>query len=306
MPITLLRLIPELTPLVLAGLLGWTGWVKLFGRHTARQAAGSALGRLMPAPQATLAMRTVGAAELTAAAALLAVPLSPVTAAGTAALGACFVAYLGYAKAHDPHSSCGCASSRATPVTWRSFARAGLVAAGGACCATAARPWWSATVRWPAAAALTGLVLVAVIVAASTEFDDYWLFPLRRARTRLLPGRLAGTAGQVPVAATVELLEGSLAWQVMAPVIRSGLADHWESSGWRILRYSGVHASPGGPRPVSVLFAVDVNATASGATDPVIRVSVVDEERQETIAMPPPEVIPRARLPLAEPGLARA
>ncbi len=50
MTITLLRLLPELMPLVLAGLLGWTGWVKLFGRHTARQAAGSALGRLMPAP----------------------------------------------------------------------------------------------------------------------------------------------------------------------------------------------------------------------------------------------------------------
>ncbi|HEY1616208.1 MAG TPA: MauE/DoxX family redox-associated membrane protein [Streptosporangiaceae bacterium] len=306
MPITLLRLVPELTPLVLAGLLGWTGWVKLFGRHTARQAAGSALARLMPAPQATLALRAAGAAELTVAAALLAVPLSPVTAAGTAALGACFATYLGYAKARAPHSSCGCASSRATPVTWRSFARAGLVAAGGACCATAEHPWWSATARWPAAAAVTGLALVAVIAAMSTELDDLWLFPLRRARTRLLPGRLAGTGGQVPVAATVELLEGSLAWQVMAPVIRSGLADHWESSGWRILRYSGVHTSPGGPRPVSVLFAVDANATASGSTEPVIRVSVVDEERQETIAVPSPDVTPHARLPLASPGLAMA
>lgn len=305
MPITLLRLVPELTPLVLAGLLGWTGWAKLFGRHTARQAADSALGRLMPPPRATLALRAAGAVELTAAAALLAVPLSPVTAAGTAALGACFVAYLAYAKAHDPHASCGCASSRATPVTWRSFTRAGLVAAGGACCAAAAHPWWSAAVRRPAAAAVTGLVLVAVIAATSSELDDYWLFPLRRARARLLPGRLAGAAGQVPVAATVELLEGSLAWQVMAPTIRSGLADHWESAGWRILRYSGVHASPDGPRPVSVLFAVDANATASSA-EPVIRVSVVDEERQETITVPAPDATPHARLPLVAPDLARA
>jgi Methylamine utilisation protein MauE len=306
MSITLLRLVPGLTPLVLAGLLGWTGGRKLFSRHTARQAAGSALARLLPPPRAALALRLVGAAELTAAAALLVIPLSPVTAAGTVTLGTCFAAYLGYAKAHAPDSSCGCASSRATPVTWRSFARAGLVAAGGAGCAVAAHPWWSEMARRPAAAAVIVLAVAAVFAAASSDLDDFWLLPLRRARTRLLPHPLAGTAGQVPVDATVELLEGSLAWQVMAPTIRSGLVDHWDSEGWRILRYSGIHTGSTGPRPVSVVFAVDANATAEGATEPAIRVSVVDEERQETIAVPSLGVTRHAALPLATPGLASA
>jgi hypothetical protein len=304
--ITLLRLVPEVTPLVLAGLLGWTGWVKLFGRQARRQAASSALGLLLRAPRAALALRAAGAAELAVAAALLAAPRSPVTAAATAALGACFTGYLGYARAHAPQSSCGCASARAAPVTWRSFARAGLVAAGGAGCLAAAHPWWSAAASRPAAAAATGLALTAAVAAASAELDDYWLLPLRRARDRLLPPRLARASGLVPVAATVELLEASLAWQVMAPVVRSGLADHWDSAGWRILRYSGIQAGPGGPRPVSVLFAVDASATADGVTEPAIRVSMVDEERQETIAVPSAGVTRPARLPLAAPGLARA
>jgi hypothetical protein len=306
MSITLLRLVPGLMPLVLAALLGWTGGLKLLGRHTARQATGSALARLFPPPRAAQVLRLVGAAELTVAAALLLMPLSPVTAAGTVTLGACFTAYLGYAKARAPDSSCGCASSRATPVTWRSFGRAGLVAAGGVCCAVAAHPWWSQLARRPAAAAVIVLAVAAVLVATSNDLGDYWLLPLRRARARLLPHPLAGTAGPVPVDATVELLEGSLAWQVMAPVIRSGLVDHWDSEGWRVLRYSGVHTGPGGPRLVSVVFAVDANATAEDATEPAIRVSMVDEELQETIDVPAPQLTQHRSPPLATPGLASA
>jgi Methylamine utilisation protein MauE len=306
MSITLLRLVADLTPLVLAGLLAWTGGLKLSSRHTARQAAGSALARLLPPPRAAAVLRAAGAAELAAAAALLVVPLSPVTVAAAVALGACFAAYLGYAKARAPDSSCGCASARHTPVTWRSFARAGLVMAGGAACAAAAQPWWTAAARRPAAAAVIVSAVAVVFAAVSGELDDYWLLPLRRARVRLLPHPLAGAAGQVPVAATVELLERSLAWQVMMPVIRSGLADHWDSAGWRILRYSGVHNGPGGPRPVSVLFAVDASATAGGATEPAIRVSMVDEERQETIDVPAPQATRHRSLPLTATGLASA
>lgn len=306
MTITLLRLVPEVTPLVLAGLLAWTGGLKLFGRKAAQQAAGSALGKLVPPPRAALALRVVGAAELAVAAVLVVIPLSAVTIAATVTLGTGFAAYLGYAKVRTPESSCGCASSRATPISWRSFARAGLVTAGGAGCSVAALPWWHAVARRPAASAVTILVAAAVLAAVSPELDDHWLLPLRKARTRLLPHPLAGSDGQIPVDATVQLLETSLAWAVMAPVVRSELADHWESDGWRILRYTGIHTGPDGPRPVSVLFAVDASATAEGATEPVIRVSVVDEERQETIPVPPLEAKRHETLPLTTPGLASA
>jgi hypothetical protein len=305
-------LLPELAPLALAVLLGWTGCVKLLGRHTARQAADTALARLLPGHRtAALALRAVGALELVLAAALLAVtpwsvPLWPVTAAATAALGAGFAGYLAYAKVTAPQSSCGCASARHTPVTPRSFVRAGLVAAGGAGCAAAQAPWWSAAAHRPVAAAGVVIALGVILVVTSSELDSRWLLPLRRARVRLFGHPLAGTAGEVPVAATVELLENSLAWQSMAPIVRSALADHWDSDGWRILRYSGVHTGADGPRPVSVVFALDANATLHTVSEPVIRVSVVDEESQQAIANPAAEVTRRPLLPMAAPGLAGA
>jgi methylamine utilization protein MauE len=300
-------LLPELAPLALAVLLGGTGYAKLLGRHTARQAAGTALARLLPGQgTAALALRAVGALELVLAGALLAVPLWPVTAAATAALGAGFAGYLAYAKVTAPQSSCGCASARHTPVTWRSFVRAGLVAAGGAGCAAAQAPWWSAAAHRPVAAAGVVIVFGVILVVTSSELDSRWLLPLRRARVRLFGHPLAGTAGEVPVAATVELLENSLAWQTMAPIVRSALADHWDSDGWRILRYSGAYAGADGPRPVSVVFALDANATLHTVSEPVIRVSVVDEESQQAIATPVLEVARRPLLPMAAPGLAGA
>ncbi len=315
-------LLPELAPLALAVLLGWTGGAKLLGRHTARQAADTALARLLPGDRtAALALRAVGALELVLAAALLVVPPSsvtlwpvalwpvtlwPVTAAATAALGAGFAGYLAYAKVTAPQSSCGCASARHTPVTPRSFARAGLVVAGGAGCAAAQAPWWSAANHRPVAAAVVVIAFGVILVVTSSELDSRWLLPLRRARVRLFGHPLAGTAGEVPVAATVELLENSLAWQTMAPIVRSALADHWDSDGWRILRYSGVHTGADGPRPVSVVFALDANATLHTVTEPVIRVSVVDEESQQAIATPAAEVTRRPLLPMAAPGLAGA
>ncbi|HEY7429128.1 MAG TPA: MauE/DoxX family redox-associated membrane protein [Streptosporangiaceae bacterium] len=300
-------LLPELAPLVLACLLGWTGGGKLLGRRTAQQAADTALARLLPgAAAAALALRAVGALELVVAAALLLAPAWPVTAAGTALLGAGFAGYLAYAKVTAPESSCGCASARHTPVTWRSFARAGLVVAAGAGCAAAQPPWWPAAAHRPAAAALAVALFAALLAGTSSELDRYWLLPLRRARVRLLGHPLAGTGGQVPVAATVELLENSLAWQTMAPVIRSSLADHWDSDGWRILRYSGVHDGADGHRPVSVVFAIDANATLHTVSQPAIRVSVVDEESQQAIATPAAGVNRRPPLPMAAPGPAGA
>jgi hypothetical protein len=156
----------------------------------------------------------------------------------------------------------------------------------------------------PVAAAGVVLALGVILVVTSGELDNHWLLPLRRARVRLFGHPLAGTGGQVPVAATVELLENSLAWQTVAPIVRSALAEHWDDGGWRILRYTGVYAGADGPRPVSVVFALDAGATLHTPGEPVIRVSVVDETSQQSIAAP--EVARRPLLPVAAPGLAGA
>lgn len=300
----MLSLITQMLPLIAGGLVGWTGGTKLLPRRAERQAKGSVLAHILPNPRAaTLGMRVVGAVELVLAAALLTRPMSSVAVFGMAALGVGFVCVLWYARVTAPESSCGCTSTRHTPITWRSFARAGLVAGGGAASAAAPAPWWSAAAHRPVAAIAVTAGMVAVFCIMSGELDHLWLLPLRRARVRLFGHPLAGTAGQVPLAATEELLQRSLAWQSAAPVIRSALVDHWDSGGWRLLRYSGIHQGPAGPQPVSVVFALDANASTETVSQPVVRVSVVDEEGQQAVT---DRVLERARrplLPIAAPRL---
>jgi hypothetical protein len=138
----------------------------------------------------------------------------------------------------------------------------------------AADPGWSVLVLAAAAAALLGL---------SRDLDRVWM-PLRRLRVRVFGTPLpSGPGGRVPVEASVELLERSLAWQASSPIVRSGLLDSWDEGGWRVLRYAGVHAAAGGARPVNVLFALDDRATTDANPSPAVRVSVVDDRTQEVV-----------------------
>ena len=59
-----------------------------------------------------------------------------------------------------------------------------------------------------------------------------------------------------------------------AAVVRSALVEHWDADGWRVLRYTGVAAG----RPVNVLFALDAAASSATVAEPVVRVTVLDEE----------------------------
>ncbi|MGB9378807.1 MAG: MauE/DoxX family redox-associated membrane protein [Mycobacteriales bacterium] len=277
----------DLTPLVLGGLLAWAGAGKAFSRSTASQAADSALMHLLhDVRRTTVVLRLVGALELVVAAGLLVRPTWVAPAAGASLLGIGFVCYLAYARSVAPESPCGCAGDAHGVITWRAFARAGLVAIAGVAAGTAGGPWWTVVAGRP----LTAVVIIAVgvvgLAALSSDLDHHWLPPLRRARLRLLGHPLDGTGGPVPVAATVDLLERSLAWATATPLVRSGLLDHWDADGWRILRYSGLQEGPQGPVPVSVLFALDARATTDTTTEPVVRVTVIDEDRQEVTATP--------------------
>ncbi|MCG0288688.1 MauE/DoxX family redox-associated membrane protein, partial [Streptomyces sp. PSAA01] len=135
-------LVCALAPLVLAGVLGPAGAGKLFGRGTA-QAPRTALARLLrDGGRAALVLRVLGAVELLLAAALLAPPATPLPGAAAALLGAGFLGYLGYARAAAPGASCGCTARQDAPLTWRAFARAAAVLAGGVAAALAQQPWW--------------------------------------------------------------------------------------------------------------------------------------------------------------------
>ncbi|WP_030825463.1 MauE/DoxX family redox-associated membrane protein [Streptomyces hygroscopicus] len=274
-------LVCALAPLVLAGVLGPAGAGKLFGRDAARQAPRTALARLLRGGgRAALVLRVLGGAELLLAAGLVAPPATPLPGAAAAVLGAGFLGYLGYARAAAPGSSCGCTARQDTPPTWRAFVRAAAVLAGGTAAALAQRPWWTAAARQPAAAVCLVLAAAAVLTALRADPDRWWRMPLRRLRLRIAGHPLAatGASAAVPVAATIELLERSRAWQGASRVVRSALLDHWDDGGWRILQFAGVYGGGAAARPVLVLFAVDAAASLDTVREPAVRVSVIDAD----------------------------
>jgi hypothetical protein len=285
-----MRLIIDLVPLLLGGLLAWTGAAKAFSRTLHQQAADSALLKLVGSLSRTvLAFRTLGFAELVLAAALVVAPTWWVPAAGVTLLGLGFVGYLAYGRAKAPKSSCGCTAGPA-PISWRAFARAGLVVAGGVVSFAAVGPWWQSVGDQPGAAFSVVVVAVLVVGALSTDLDRLWLLPLRQLRIRLFGTPLSRGSADNPVAASVELLERSLAWESAGPIVRSGLLEWWDEDGWRILRYTGRYndddaegGKGGEARKVSVLFALDPQASVSTTTAPAIRVVIVDDDTQEIL-----------------------
>ncbi|WP_346179612.1 MauE/DoxX family redox-associated membrane protein, partial [Streptomyces cuspidosporus] len=271
----------------------------------------AALDRLVRgAGRAAVALRLLGACELLLAAGLLALPRAAAPGVAAAVLGVAFTGYLAYARRAAPGSSCGCTGGGAGPVTWRAYARAGAPAVGGAAAAlaaTAGEPWWAAVVRRTAAALAVAGAAVAGLVALSADADAvrWWLARrggLRRGGLRrhgaglppaglqdagLPPAGLRDAAG-VPVAATVQLLERSLAWRAAAPVVRSALLDHWDDGGWRVLQFSGVHGGGGAAaaRPVFVVFALDAMACVDTVTEPAVRVGIVDADTGDPLPFP--------------------
>ncbi len=297
----MVSLVTNLAPLVLGVLLALTGVSKAFGRQVARQAAGTALVRILnDGRRATLAMRTTGAAELLVAAGLLAVPTSVVPGIAAVVLGVGFVGYLGYARVAAPESSCGCTAKSSSPISWRAFVRAGLVVAGGVAAIGARTAWWTRADRHPIGTTVFLLVTAAALVAVSSDLDHLWLIPLRKARLKVFGHPLLGFQDEVPVEASVQLLERSLAWIAASPVVRSGLIDHWEADGWRFLQYSGVHETDGGARPVTVLFSLDPSATLDNTASPAVRVVLIDDDEGVPVEADLMAAVPqRPTLPMA-------
>lgn len=281
--------------LATAALLAWTGITKALLAPPG-EAVRAGLTAVVGGPgRAGVVLRLTGVAEFVVAAALLAAP-PPVGGVLAGLLGLGFVGYLVRVRQVAPTSSCGCSGSKPTPVTWRSFARAGGVVAAGVLAAVAGTPWWHAAGSAPTPFVVAFLVAGAAYVAGSAEWDGLWLLPLRRLRVRLFGHPLAAPEGPVPVAATVELLEASVAWRTTGHIVRSSLVEHWPADGFRILRYAGWYEPGTGPRPVSVLFALDAEATRADPRGAVVRVSVVDDESGKVL--PDPQLLVPAGTPV--------
>ncbi|WP_226961529.1 MULTISPECIES: MauE/DoxX family redox-associated membrane protein [Streptomyces] len=282
-----MSLLASLLPPLVGVLLLVSGAPKVARRSLRAQAARSALPRLLKDPdRAVWVLRGTGVAELAVGVGLL--TAVPAAAVGGALLGAAFLGYLVAGRAVAPESSCGCTASDSAPIGWHAFARAGAVAAGAGVGALAGDPWWTALAERPGVSSAVLLAGGAALAWLAAAPEHQWRVPLRRLRIRLFGHPLDTGAAGTPVAASVELLERSLAWETVAPIIRSGLLEHWEEDGWRILHYAGAQRVGDAERPVSVLFALDARATRDGLTERVIRVGVVDRETEEVLT---PELV---------------
>lgn len=279
--------------LLIGAVLLWSARIKLLDRRAAELARTSALGTLLGTDRAVPAYRLLGGVELLLGLLLLLPPAPVAEPLAAAALAAGFTGYLWYARRATPGASCGCLSARATPVTGRSIARAGLLvlaalfgavaAAGGAgpvgaagtdggvgtggAGGTGGEYWLTALGRHPAAAVTALLVGAAAVVALSPEFDRHWLLPLRRLRARLTHP-LRGGSG-VPLLASVQQLQLSAAYRQVAALLTSDVREHWLAESWRMVCYSARYQG----RAATAVFAVPVGEPAPER----VRVAVVDD-----------------------------
>jgi hypothetical protein len=259
-------------PLFIGGTLLWSGGLKCFGRSARRTAERSALPSLVGEGRALVAYRLTGALELALAAVLVLPPAYAAEAVAAVVLGAGFLGYLAYAKVAAPDSSCGCLSKRRTPVTWRSFVRAGLVTAA-ALLGTQADGWWAG--RLGAGTALLLAAEAAALLALSPEADGLWLLPLRRLRIRMRHP-LADRSFEMPLESSLQQLLASPAYRQVSPLLRSGLRETWDEEDTRILCYTAEYDGTA----ATAVFAVPLRHYSPEE----IRVALVDESAESVLS----------------------
>lgn len=260
-------------PLFIGGTLLWSGGLKCFGRSARRSAERSALASLVGEKRALPAYRLTGAVELALAIVLLAPPAFAAETVAAAVLGAGFLAYLAYAKIFAPDSSCGCLSKKRTPVTWRGFARAGLILVA-ALVGTQASVWWG---RGLADRPLTAVLVVAeaaLLVMLSPEADRLWLLPLRRARIRHRHP-LADYSFEMPLESSIQQLLASPAYRQVSPLLKSGLRETWDEEDMRVLCYTAEYEGT----VTTAVFAVPLRHYRPDD----VRVALVDESTESTL-----------------------
>jgi len=260
-------------PLFLAGVLGWSGLAKAIDDDPRGRVADTALHRLLGGRLAADVFVALGIGEAVLALALLAAPGRPVALAAVA-LTVGFLAYLTYAAVATPQASCGCLGKKKVRLSWRSFARAGMLLAAALVTAFGAPAWWQSPPLLPLFLLLAGEA--ALFVALSAELDRLWLTPLRRLRVRVAPP-LTGTPDVVPLQASISALVRSPAYRAMSAWLASDVLDHWDADGWRLLVY-GVRLPD---RRATAVFAVPLAQARLDA----IRVTLVDEE-DTVLALP--------------------
>jgi hypothetical protein len=270
----MLHLIAAVQPVLLAAVLIPAAHLKLFGGHRADGVRATALASLLGTTRALHAYRFLGILELLIGMLLIAPPARTVNAVAAIGLAIGFLGYLAYARHVGPESSCGCLHSRrATPVSWRSFARAGLLVLAGLLATQAAGYWLDVVVAHPLTATAILTVEAVAVVLLSPELGLTRPMQMRHLRSRL-PRPLISPSG-LTLNSSVQQLQHSPAYQRIAGQLHPEILDSWRDQEWRILCYNARHQG----RPATAAFAVPLRRYDPGA----VRVTLVDEFTGDTL-----------------------
>lgn len=264
----MLQVIAAVQPMLLAGVLIPAAGIKFVSRHAADAARAGALPSLLGAVRALPAYRLLGGAELLTGMLLLIPPARTFSAAAAAALATGFLGYLAYSRRTAPHSPCGCLHHRrSAPVSWRSFARGGLLLLAGLLATQAAGSWLTAAATHPVTWTVVLSAEAVAVITLSPELRWDHRVPLRHLRARL-PRPLLRRSG-LTMHSSLWQLANSTAFQKTAGLLQPGIVDSWHDKDWRILCY---HARYHG-RPATAAFAVPRRRYSPAA----VRVALIDE-----------------------------
>lgn len=238
--------------LVVALVFAWAGVWKVAFRQARAIAAQSALVRLLGGErQAVAAHMALGCAEIAVAVLLLVLP--PVRtlalgAAGLLALG--FLGYLILAWRIAPEAPCACMGGRATRISWRSLARAGVLLALCTVAWMAGEFWGAALVAAPWLIPLLALELAGLWLLS----PEFGVRPMRSSRRviRALRLRLDPACARVrlDIAAIERALQSTAAYRALQPAL-GARTDAWREGCWDFIAYGARYEQ----QAATVIFA---------------------------------------------------
>jgi hypothetical protein len=268
--------------LVVALVLLWSGVWKIAVPRARALARQSALTRLLGGGRrAEVAHLAVGGGEVLTGFLLLAAPGARLVALGLASfLTLGFLAYLALSKRIAPDAVCACMAGKASPVSWRSLTRAGLLLALSVVGFPAGAFWGTALAAEPWLALIVALEL-AGIWALSPESGDQAarlrLGPAGRA-ARGLRQRLDPTCARVPqdTGAIERALRAAPQYRSLQSML-DARTDAWREGCWDYLAYSATFER----QPATVIFvapalfdARDVSAAVVADSDHSVLLSL--------------------------------
>ncbi len=268
--------------LVVALVFAWAGVWKLAFPQARVVAEKSALARMLRSKQrGAIAFRALGCVEI-AAAVLLLLPPARMWALGLATLLALgFVAYLVLAWRIAPEAPCGCMGGRATTISWRSLARAGVLLALSLAGWPVREFWGAALAAAPWLASLLALELTALWLLSPEVGPEFagQVWRVGRRLTRSLRQRLDPTCTRAPldIAAIERALQDTAPFRLLGSAL-SARTDAWREGCWDFVAYGASYEQ----QAATVIFA----APALFEPSEVSAAVVADADNTVLLALP--------------------